>query len=240
MKFGIIGAMDSEVASLLDAMEERGRETIASGIFVHGLIGDQEVVVVKCGIGKVCAALCAQILIDRFAVEAIINTGIAGGLSPSLSVGDFVVADAAVQHDFDLRAFGHVQGYMPAMGGDDRLPSFWPTDPALEERFLAAAESVKSTEHKDFHCLGGVVASGDVFVSNPALKNTLVEQFGAAAAEMEGAAIAQVAALNGVPCAIIRAISDLADGRATESFEDFERETADLVSRILLTMLREM
>ena len=84
------------------------------------------------------------------------------------------------------------------------------------------------------------MASGDVFVSDAALKQTLVERFNAAAAEMEGAAIAQVAVLNGVPCAIVRAISDLADGSAAASFEDFEQQAADLVSRILLTMLREM
>lgn len=240
MKFGIIGAMDSEVAALIASMEERDRAHIAGCTFVCGTIGDQEVVVVKSGIGKVCAALCAQILIDRFAVDAIVNTGIAGGLHPSLAVGDLVVADAAVQHDFDLTAFGHVKGYMPALGGDDRLPSFWQTDPALEARFLHAAETVKAEQGLAFRCLGGVVASGDVFVSDAALKQTLVEQHNAAAAEMEGAAVAQVAVLNGVPCAIIRAISDLADGSAAESFDDFKQQAADLVSRILLTMLREM
>jgi len=240
MKFGIIGAMDSEVATLIASMEEQGRDEIAACTFVWGRIGDQDVVVVKSGIGKVCAALCAQILIDRFAVDAIVNTGIAGGLHSSLAVGDLVVADAAVQHDFDLTAFGHVNGYMPALGGDDRLPSFWQTDPALEERFIHAAETVKAEQGLSFRCLGGVVASGDVFVSDGALKQTLVERFNAAAAEMEGAAVAQVAALNGVPCAIIRAISDLADGSAAASFEDFEQQAADLVSAILLTMLREM
>ncbi len=240
MKFGIIGAMDSEVAALIASMEERGRDTIAGCTFVHGAIGDQEVVVVKSGIGKVCAALCAQILIDRYAVEAIVNTGIAGGLNAQLAVGDLVVADAAIQHDFDLTAFGHVSGYMPAMGGDDRLPSFWQTDPALEERFIHAAETVKAERNLTFRCLGGVVASGDVFVSDGMLKQTLIERFNAAAAEMEGAAVAQVAVLNGVPCAIIRAISDLADGSAAASFEDFEQEAAALSSAILLTMLREM
>lgn len=240
MKFGIIGAMESEIAALVASMNEQERTEVAGCTFLCGTIGDQEVVVVKSGIGKVCAALCAQILIDRFAVEAIVNTGIAGGLHASLSVGDLVVADAAVQHDFDLTAFGHAKGYMPALGGDDRLPSFWQTDPALEARFLHAAETVKAEQGFSFHCLGGVVASGDVFVSDGALKQTLVVQYNAAAAEMEGAAVAQVACLNGVPCAIIRAISDLADGRAAASFEDFEQQAADLVSRILLTMLREM
>ena len=240
MKFGIIGAMDSEVAALMDSMEEQGRDDIAGCTFAYGTIGDQEVVVVKSGIGKVCAAQCAQILIDRYAVEAIVNTGIAGGLNAELSVGDFVVADAAVQHDFDLTAFGHVNGYMPAMGGDDRVPSFWQTDPSLEARFIHAAETVKAEQGRRFRCLGGVVASGDVFVSDGALKQTLIERFNAAAAEMEGAAVAQVAVLNGVPCAIVRAISDLADGSAAASFEDFEQDAAALSSAILLTMLREM
>lgn len=240
MKFGIIGAMDSEVAALIASMEEQGRDTIAGCTFVYGLVGDQSVVVVKSGIGKVCAALCAQILIDRYAVDAIVNTGVAGGLHAELAVGDFVVADSAVQHDFDLTAFDYAKGYMPAGGGDNRLPSFWQTDPSLEARFVHAAETVKAERNATFRCLGGVIASGDVFVCDGGLKSELVQQYNAVAAEMEGAAIAQVAALNQIPCAIIRAISDLADGSAPASFEDFEREAAALSSSILLTMLREM
>lgn len=238
MTLGIIGAMDSETAALVAAMDETDRETIGGTTFYRGRIADRDVVVVRCGIGKVCAAMCAQALIDRFHVDGIVNTGIAGGLGSALSIGDFVVADAAVQHDFDLTAFGHVRGYMPAMGGDDTVPSRYPTDPALSAAFRRAAEQVAA--ERGFACHGGTVVSGDVFVDSTPLKQTLIRDFGAVAAEMEGAAIAQVAYLNGVPFALIRAISDLAEGGAVENFEAFEQETAALGARILLMMLAQM
>lgn len=239
MTLGIIGAMDSETAALVAAMDETDRHTIAGTTFFRGRIAEQSVVVVRCGIGKVCAALCAQILIDRFGVDGIVNTGIAGGLGRALAIGDFVVADAAVQHDFDLTAFGHVRGFMPAMGGDDTAPSRYPTDPALSAAFRRAAEQVR-TAKGGFACHGGTVVSGDVFVDSTPLKQTLIRDFNAVAAEMEGAAIAQVAYLNGVPFALIRAISDLAEGGAAANFEIFEQETAALGARILLTMLAQM
>lgn len=240
MTLGIIGAMDSEVAALIAALEDPAAHTVG-GVTVHtGTLRGRAVAIAKCGIGKVCAALCAQLLIDRFAVTAMVNTGVAGGLGEGLAVGDLVIADAAVQHDFDITAFGHVRGYMPALGGDDTAPSRWRTDPALSAAFRAAAETVQKQTGDAFACHGGTVASGDIFVDNAALKHTLRHDFDAVAAEMEGAAIAQVAQLNGVPFALIRAISDLADGGATVSFETFEQQAAARSARILLTLLEQM
>lgn len=233
---GIIGAMDVEVATLIEALETPETHKIGDRVYYSGRLGDSHVVVVQCGIGKVCAAMCAQTLVDRFHVDGIVNTGVAGGVGDGLAVGDLVVADGAVQHDFDITAFGHVRGYIPAMGNRDGRPSVWPTDAALSARFRAAAAAVQAQEG-DFSCHGGCVATGDVFVSSPELKRMLRETFEAVAAEMEGGAVAQVAYLNGVPFALVRAISDLADGSGAASYEEFEEAAARRSARILLTML---
>lgn len=235
---GIIGASDAEVGALIAALETPETHT-AGGVTCHsGTLGGHRVVVVNCGVGKVCAAMCAQLLIDRFAVDGIVNTGVAGGLADGMAVGDLVIADDAVQHDFDITAFGHPRGYIPARGGDN-VVSVWPTDPTLTAAFRAAAESVRAREG-GFACHSGRIVSGDVFVSSAALKQTLRDDFGAVAAEMEGAAIAQVAYLNGVPFALVRALSDLADGSAADSYDTFEQQTAARSARILLTMLTAM
>ena len=234
--WGIIGASDAEVGALIAALEAHETHAVG-GVTCHsGKLGGHRVVVVNCGVGKVCAAMCAQLLIDRFAVDGIVNTGVAGGLADGLAVGDLVIADNAVQHDFDITAFGHPRGYIPARGDGENVVSVWPTDPALTAAFRAAAEDVRAREG-GFACHGGRIVSGDVFVSGVALKQTLRDDFGAVAAEMEGAAIAQVAYLNGVPFALVRALSDLADGSAADSFDTFEQQTAARSARILLTML---
>lgn len=240
MKLGIIGAMDSEVAALVAAIENKETRTAAGTVFYSGSVAGHPVVVAKCGIGKVCAALCTQVLADLYEVDGIVNTGVAGGLAPGMAVGDLVVATSAVQHDFDLTDLGYSRGCIPAGGGDKTSPTFWPTDPGLSAAFTAAAERVKTAVGDSFTCRQGVVASGDVFVANGELKAALRRDFDAVAAEMEGAAMAQAAALNRVPCAIIRAISDLADGEAKISFDVFEERAAALSAAIVIEMVKAL
>ena len=127
---GIIGAMDSELETLLAAMTEKKQETLYGLTFTTGTLDGCAVVLVKAGIGKVNAARCTQLLIDRFSPSAIVNTGIAGGLAPGLSVGDVVVAAGVLQHDFDVTAFGHAKGYL-CTGGDDTAATVFPADEAL-------------------------------------------------------------------------------------------------------------
>ena len=219
---GIIGAMDSELSLLLAAMEQR-EQTEQFGLTFHtGLLGGRRVVLVKAGIGKVSAARCTQLLIDRYHPAAIINTGIAGGLAPGLRVGDLVVAEGLVQHDFDVTAFGHAKGYL-CTGGDSRVPTVFRADRQLSAALVAAAQAVLGEER--VHT--GLIATGDQFISGRERKAELFETFHAAAAEMEGGAIAQVAALSGVPFAVIRAISDLADGTAAASDDAFEQQAAN-------------
>ena len=219
---GIIGAMDSELSLLLASMEQRAQEAHSGLVFHTGLLGGRRVVLVKAGIGKVNAARCTQLLIDQYHPAAILNTGIAGGLAPGLQVGDIVVADGLVQHDFDVTAFGHAKGYL-CTGGDSSVPTVFRADRQLSGALTAAAQAVLGAEKVH----AGLIATGDQFISGREKKAELYELFHASAAEMEGCAIAQVAALSGVPFAVIRAISDLADGTAAESYDTFEQQAAD-------------
>ncbi len=231
-RIGIIGAMDSEVDNLLARMEEVTLHTVAGRQFAAGRLAGQEAVVVKSGIGKVAAAITAQLLIDRFGVDTLLNTGMAGGLDARLEVGDLVVATAALQHDFDLTAFGHAPGYL--YGEDDCHPTLFTADPALVETALEVATQVLPAESK---AITGLVASGDIFVDDSTLKRWLITVFGAAAAEMEGAAIAQVAEANGVPFLILRTVSDLAEKEAHVSFDELERYVGRLAGDITVALL---
>lgn len=230
---GIIGAMASETAELTRRMTDAAQKTVAGRTFYTGLIGDTPAVVAESGIGKVAAAITAQLMIDRFHAGVLINSGMAGGLDPRLEVGDLVIGTAAVQHDFDITAFGHAPGYM-GTGGDDTRPTAFLADERLVRLAQDAARQVLPGTAK---AICGTVASGDVFVSDRETKLRLRDGFGAAAAEMEGAAVAQTAAANGVPFLILRTISDLADRHAAVSFEELElyagRLAGDLTAALL-------
>lgn len=230
---GIIGAMDSEVDNLIARMADTAAAEYAGRRFVTGTLAGKDVVVVKSGIGKVAAAITAQMLIDRYGVCALLNTGMAGGLDPRLAVKDLVVGTDALQHDFDLTAFGHARGYIGG-GGDDTVPTRFEADKGLVDKALAAAAQVLPAGSK---AITGTVASGDIFVDDSTLKAALRDDFGAAAAEMEGAAIAQTAVANGVPFIILRTISDLAEHDASVSFDELERYAGQLAGDITTALL---
>ncbi len=232
---GIIGAMDSEVDTLISRMEAVITRDIAGRRFAVGKLAGRDTVVVKSGIGKVAAAITAQLLIDHFGVDALLNTGMAGGLDSRLEVKDLVVGTAAVQHDFDLTAFGHAPGYM--FGEDDSVPTAFAADQTLVERALAAAGQVLPAGSK---AIPGIIASGDIFVDDTALKQRLITRFSAAAAEMEGAAVAQTAAANGIPFVILRTISDLAEREAHISFDELERYAGELAGDITVALLQQL
>ena len=235
LRLGIIGAMDSEVDNLIARMEHTTEEIYAGRRFVTGTLAGKDVVVVQSGIGKVAAAITAQILVDRFGVTALLNTGMAGGLDRRLAVKDLVVATGALQHDFDLTAFGHVKGFL--FGEDDQKPTIFAADPTLTEQALAAAQTALPAGSK---AITGLIASGDVFVDDSGLKASLRDDFGAAAAEMEGAAIAQAAVANGIPFVILRTISDLAEHDASVSFDELERYAGQLAGDITVALCRAL
>ena len=233
---GIIGAMDSEVDNLIMRMAHTAVTEYAGRRFVTGTLAGKDVVVVQSGIGKVAAAITAQMLIDRFGVCALLNTGMAGGLDPRLAVKDLVVGTDALQHDFDLTAFGHARGYIGG-GGDDTVPTRFIADADLVIQAMAAAAQVLPAGSK---AITGTIASGDIFVDDSTLKTVLRDDFGAAAAEMEGAAIAQTAVANGVPFLILRTISDLAEHDASVSFDELERYAGQLAGDITTALLNTL
>ena len=212
MKLGIIGAMDVEVATLKAKMEHIQVQSHAASEYFEGTLEGCPVVVVQCGVGKVNAAMCAQVLASVYGVTHIVNTGIAGSLSAELDIGDLVISKDAMYHDFDCVHFGYEMGRVPGMD----VVAF-PADAALAELAFAAAEDVNAGHSKI-----GRVASGDLFVAAKSAKEAIIAKTSAVCTEMEGAAIAHTAYRNGIPFVIIRAISDKADDSAEMDYPTFE------------------
>lgn len=192
---GIIGAMDEEVAKIKERLENVEVQTFGGMDFYKGNFEGKSVVVVRSGIGKVNAAVCAQILADRYQVSGIVNTGIAGSLMAKIDIGDIVLSTDALQHDMDATNFGYPAGQIPRMD----VLSF-PADPKL----LALAKECCGRVNPEIHTYEGRVVSGDQFISDQKKKDWLIETFHGYCTEMEGAAIAQAAYLNGIPFLIIR------------------------------------
>lgn len=228
---GIIGAMDEEVISLKRKMDVKEEREIAGMTFFVGTVAEKEVAVVRCGIGKVNAAVCTQILADIFNVEYVINTGVAGGLFPELNIGDIVVSSDTVEHDMDASPVGNPRGEIPRMH-----KTYFEADAKLIEAAKRAAENLKG-DHKVFV---GRVASGDQFVCSMKVKEDIYSTFTAYCAEMEGAAIAHTCFLNKIPFVVIRAISDKADQSADVNFEEFVDVAAKNASRMIEKILKEL
>ena len=188
MKLGIIGAMEQEVETLLGLLENKKAAVRAGSTYYEGVLDGLDVVVVQCGIGKVNAALCVQVLCDCYGVTHVVNTGIAGSLSADLDIADLVISKDAMYHDVDCVHFGYTMGQMPGM------PVTYVADEKLVELAYAAAESVNPGHNRI-----GRVASGDQFVAVKELKDKIIAVTGGLCTEMEGAAIAHAASRNGIP-----------------------------------------
>lgn len=234
-RIGVIGAMEVEVKTLKESMSVDYTRTIAGMEFFVGKLDDCDVVVVQCGMGKVNAGTCAQMLITEFNVKAIINTGAAGSLDNRLDIEDFVVSTDAVQHDFDvttLPPMTYHKGEIPYTG----KYSF-----EADKGMRAMAVKAITECAKDVKYMEGRVCSGDQFISTQEQKDTILANFGEClCCEMEGAAIAQVCYLNDTPFVIIRAISDKADGSETEDYPVFEKRAAERSAKVVKYMLWEL
>lgn len=228
---GIIGAMQDEVETLISDMNVEEKTEYASMIFHKGNLCGQDVVIVKSGIGKVNAAICAQVLVDKFHVDKLINTGIAGSLDAAIDIGDIVISTDMVQHDVDASTFGDPVGQVPNMD----VFSF----PADQELVKKAVEA-NTEANPDIHTYTGRIVSGDQFISDNAVKERLVTLFGAKCTEMEGAAIAHAAYLNKVSCVIIRAISDKADNSAEMDYPEFEAKAIIHSVRLVKCLLEKL
>lgn len=225
MKLGIIGAMESEIEALRGQMLN-AKETRAAGMsFYEGLLMSRPVVLARAGIGKVHAAMCAQMMIERFHPDLVLNIGVAGALIDDLSIGDIVIAESAVQHDMDTSPIGDPKG-MISGPNIVHLP--------CDKGAVAALE--KAAKRAGLRIVRAAVATGDQFVDSLEKKQEIACQFGAAACDMEGGAIAQVCLENGVPYAAYRAISDTARGNGLEyqvNVTQAARASAKLLSALL-------
>ena len=228
---GIIGAMEEEVAILKDRMENCTVTTIASMDFYEGILSGKEAVVCRSGIGKVNAAVCTQVLLDRFNVDTVINTGIAGSLNSTIDIGDIVLSVDTLQHDVDAKGFGYEPGVIPRME-----TSIFKAD----EWLVALAKECCERVNPDIKVFTGRVLSGDQFISDKILKARLTSFFRGDCTEMEGAAVAQAAYLNHIPFVIIRAISDKADDSATEDYPVFEKKAIAHCVALVTELLNKM
>ncbi len=228
MKIGIIGAMDLEIATLREQMNVISTKTVASMEFFEGTLNKTAVVIVKCGIGKVNAGICVQILHDLFNVTHIINTGVAGSLRAEINIGDIVISTDALQHDMDVTPLGYERGQIPGIP----VKAF-----VADAALAAAAEASCKKVNTDIQVFSGRVVSGDQFISSKEVKDFLIENFKGSCTEMEGAAIAQAAYLNELPFVIIRAISDKADDSAEMDYPTFEHGAALHSANLVYEML---
>ncbi len=230
-KIGMIGAMEIEVRQLIADMEKPRRGRIARMDFYEGTLMGMPAVVVKSGIGKVNAAVCAQILVDEFGVDTVINTGVAGSLDASIDIGDIVISTDVLHHDMDAVSFGYPVGQVPQMD----VFSF-----RADEKLAALADQVCREVNPEIGVFHGRVVSGDQFVADQAVKDRIIWQFGGCCTEMEGAAVAQTAYLNDIPFLILRAISDKADDSASMDYSAFEKEAAAHCVRLVENLLKRL
>ena len=224
---GIIGAMPVEVDGLTAILNEKQGEAVSGIVFYQGKISGVSCVVACCGPGKVNAAVCTQAMLMRYPVSLVINTGVAGGIGPGVRIGDLVVAEGVVQHDFDTSPLDGVKGLLPVLN-----EVVVPTDQAASDTLLQCARRVY-----DGNVTRGIVATGDQFISGGEQAAKIRGDFGADACEMEGGSIGQVCALNKIPFAVIRAISDHGDDEASVDFPAFASQVAQKSIELLKTAL---
>ena len=222
---GIIGAMQIEVDAICAKMTDTKKETQSGVDFYVGKLCGRDVVLAKCGIGKVFAAICAQTMIISYKADVIINTGVAGSLDARLGIKDLAVSTACVQHDMDTSAIGDPVGLISGINIVEI-----PTDKELAEMTLEAAGEL------GLNAVSGVIATGDQFIGSREKKQGIKTTFDAIACEMEGGAVAHVCYVNNVRCLVIRSISDNADGSAEIDFPEFTKAAA-AVSTAVTTAL---
>lgn len=229
MLVGIIGAMEEEVGILHEKLDELQESQIAGFEFAKGKLGQVEVVLLKCGIGKVNAAIATTLLIQLYQPDYIINTGVAGGVNLELNIGDIVVADELRYHDVDATGFGYEFGQVPAM------PAYYLPAEALVELAL------KSGRQLDVQVVKGLITSSDSFMDELSRVDDVRRLFPRVqACEMESTAIAQVAWQFGIPFVVIRSLSDIAGGDTLVSYEQFLVQASKNSAALVELMLKEI
>ncbi len=226
-RFAVIAALEYEVSLIRDSLENMEETELLSTPVYKGTIGNCEVVVMQCGMGKVSAGIGTQALIDKYEPDYIINTGCAGALSPELGIGDTVLSSNVVEWDLDLRAIGYPEGYIDALGCVEM------------EASSELCNKIEKACPDDTKIVRGTVASGDQFVSTNEQRKFILENFpDALCAEMEGAAVGHVCVQNGVPFCIVRSMSDTADGNSGVNFAEFSEQASQKSAQWLVNMFK--
>ncbi|AQR76409.1 5'-methylthioadenosine/adenosylhomocysteine nucleosidase [Paenibacillus larvae] len=228
-KIAVIGAMKEEIELLVPDMEVQGSTTIAGIEYREGSLYGKAVVLCMSGVGKVNAAVCTQILVDRFQADTVIFTGVAGALDPELTIGDIVISSDCIQHDMDVTALGFERGVIPYAE-----TSVFKADSNLIELARFASKNFEGRTKV------GRILSGDQFVAIREMVGDLHKSLQGTCTEMEGAAVAQVCHMNGIPFVIIRSMSDQADGKAHVNFAEFTVKASEHSYQIVKRMLTHM
>lgn len=223
---GIIGAMDVEVEAIKAAMQDAEHQTVSGIPFYTGTLHGNPAILARCGIGKVNAAVCTQIMISVFGVDEIINTGVAGAVAHGIRQNDIVIADNFVQHDVDTSAIGDQVGFVSTVN-----QIYFEADKGIAAR-------LKTAIGDKAHAVTGTIAIGDQFVADKAVTAQLRERFHASACDMEGGAIAHVCTLAGVPFGAVRCISDSADENAVMDYPEFAAKAAATCAAMVLEYMK--
>ncbi|MBP1961271.1 5'-methylthioadenosine/adenosylhomocysteine nucleosidase [Paenibacillus aceris] len=229
-KLALIGAMNEEIELLVSHMTDV-RETVKAGItFREGAYFGKDVVVCRTGVGKVNAAVTTQILIDKFGVEAVIFTGVAGALDPELNIGDLVVSSECMQHDMDVTPLGFERGVIPY-----EAKSIFEADSKLVDLAVASGEKLFAGKVKK-----GRVLSGDQFIASRDVVASLNKELGGICVEMEGASVAQVCSMNAIPYVVLRSMSDKADGSAHVNFAEFTVQASENSYKMVEEIVKQL
>lgn len=231
MKIGIIGAMEEEIYELKKLIENGTKNVISQIEFWQGNYRNHQIVMAQCGIGKVNAAICSQILISCFHVEKIINVGVAGAIRKDLHVKDIVISTDLVQHDFDVTGYGYVLGEIPRL---DRYCF------VADEHLVNLAYETAQSLFNEIKVVKDRIVSGDIFISSKEAKEKLIQNFSPAATEMEGAAIGQACYLANIPFLIIRTMSDEADDDASSTYDEFALDAASHSMKLVEEILKRI
>jgi len=228
MVVGVMGAMPEEIEPILERLENVQKHEIADNIYYTALYGSIDLVIAYSKIGKVFSALTAATMIEKFGVQKMLFSGVAGAVNPELKIGDLIAATKLCQHDLDITAFGHPYGFVP----EGKV--FVEANPRLLEiaSDVARKLGVKLKQ--------GVIATGDQFVASLERKSWIEQTFNADALEMEGASVAVVCDALNVPFFILRAISDAADMDAGFDFDTFLQSSAIKSAEFIFAMLDEL
>ena len=220
--------MDAEVNGLIRKLDEHKIDSVGGMEFHTGRLLGREVVIARCGVGKVFAAMCCEAMIIRYAPALIVNTGVAGGLDPSLKCADIVVAERLCQHDMDTSALGDEKGLI---SGINKV--FFDSDAAAIDAVMLSGYELGITVKK------GIIATGDKFISDNADRERIISEFSASACEMEGGAIAHAAFVNSTPFVVIRAISDGANSESAMDFPTFLAVAAKKSEALTLALVEK-